>query len=86
MKYRGEWSDGNFNGNGTFYFTDGSRYEGGFKDGQMEGSGKFFDKYGDLGYQGMFQKDTKIDTLNNYSEPIITVAILSTFLLTRLLP
>ena len=44
FRYEGDFSQGNFQGNGTFYRHDGMRYEGEFKDGSMHGLGEYKDR------------------------------------------
>ncbi len=54
-RYRGDFEDGKFNGEGVLYFLTGERYEGEFKDGEAEGKGTLFFKNGDK-YEGYFHK------------------------------
>ena len=37
--YEGEWLDGNFHGNGSLVFDDGSKYEGSWVEGKRQGFG-----------------------------------------------
>ena len=39
-QYTGDFSNGAFNGKGTFHSKDGWKYEGDFVNGQAEGQGK----------------------------------------------
>jgi len=58
VKYFGEIKNGVPNGQGTFYYTDGSVYVGGVKDGKRNGQGT--ETYSDGGkYVGEF-KDGKM--------------------------
>ena len=41
MWYVGEYRDGERTGQGTFYYTDGSKYAGEFKDGKEPGQGTY---------------------------------------------
>lgn len=86
IKYQGDWENGNFNGKGVFYFSDGRRYEGDFKDGKMQGYGKLFDSYGDVVYRGDFEDEERQNSLNNYSEPLATAGIVLCYILTRFIP
>ena len=45
-KYIGTFRNGMFEGNGTYYFSDGNRYEGGFAGGLKEGPGIMFYRFG----------------------------------------
>ena len=81
--YKGEWDNSNFNGKGTFYFADGRRYEGDFEEGEMHGYGKLFDPYGDLEYRGTYEHDYRVDTINKFSEPIVSGAVILGYILTR---
>ena len=58
MGYVGEYRDGERTGQGTFYYTDGSKYEGEFKDGKEHGQGTYISHDGRK-YEGEF-KDGKI--------------------------
>ena len=84
--YEGDWSNGNFNGEGIFYFGDGRRYEGDFNEGQMDGQGKLFDPYGDLEYRGTYTQDYRVDSINKYSDVIISGAVILSYILTRFIP
>ena len=82
-RYAGEWENENFNGKGTFYFSDGTRYEGDFENGQMHGYGTLFDKHGDVQYRGKFKEDERQETLNYYSEPLVIAGIIAAYIITK---
>lgn len=46
MKYKGEWSDGVFNGEGELDYANGDKYIGTFKMGKKDGKGIFTWKSG----------------------------------------
>ena len=58
-KYVGEFKNGMFNGNGTYYSNDGSRYVGGFVDGKKHGRGAMFYRSGES-REGTWTKDKLI--------------------------
>ena len=57
-KYVGEFKDGKYNGQGTFYFEDGSRYVGEWKDGKKSGRGTLNYENGSK-YSGEWQNDKR---------------------------
>ena len=86
LKYAGGWANSKFSGKGTFYFSNGSRYEGEFKDGKTHGYGTLYDPFGDSMYRGEFEDDTHQSFANYFSEPLITVALVSVYLLKWFIP
>ena len=48
VKYEGSWSDGQFQGKGTFFFNDGEVYSGDWNKNTREGQGTFFYNGGEI--------------------------------------
>ena len=44
LRYEGEFVNGLREGNGVFYWEDGTRWEGPFKNNEMNGEGLYYDK------------------------------------------
>ena len=57
-KYLGEFKNGTFNGQGTYFYANGDEYLGEFKDGNKNGQGIFFFVNDDK-YEGEYKDDKK---------------------------
>lgn len=56
-KYEGEWTNGQCNGKGTYYWKNGDKYEGDWKDDKVNGHGTFY--WADGGkYVGEFKNNS----------------------------
>ncbi|MCL2045384.1 MAG: hypothetical protein FWG88_03250 [Oscillospiraceae bacterium] len=53
-RYEGRWSESGQNGQGCFFYSNGSQYIGGFANGQANGKGEIIDASGRLIYSGDF--------------------------------
>ena len=60
IKYKGEFYDGNFHGNGTFFNENGEYYIGQWFNNLKHGSGIMYNKDGTIKYEGLFIKDKYI--------------------------
>jgi len=52
-KYEGEWKNGKWHGQGTIYYTNGSKYVGMMQNDKMNGYGSFFYFNGDSIYRSV---------------------------------
>lgn len=67
-RYIGEWTNGNRNGYGLIFYSNGSRYEGYFTDNIKNGYGMFVFQDG-TSYIGRFENDRMVDDIENLSSP-----------------
>ena len=63
-KYVGEFLDGEFNGQGTYFFSNGEKYIGQYKDGKLNGKASKFDKTSIVFEQGIYEDDVLIKPIN----------------------
>ena len=64
LLYEGDYKNGIRNGNGTFYYPDGSKYEGEFVNGLREGKGVF--SWNDGTYWDGTFKNNEMDGTGNF--------------------
>ena len=57
IKYKGEFVNGNFHGNGTFFFENGNYYIGQWSNNLKHGKGIIYTKDGKVKCEGIFIKD-----------------------------
>ena len=60
VRYKGDFVDGNYTGQGTYYWEDGRKYEGGFLNNIIHGEGTFYNADGTVEDNGQF-KETEFD-------------------------
>jgi hypothetical protein len=66
FKYTGQFVNGEFDGEGTIEFSDGSIYEGDFNENKIEGIGTFTFKDGSI-YQGKVETEEDGDSKSKYN-------------------
>ena len=66
VKYKGNFLDDEYNGEGTFYYPNGDYYKGNFIKGKKSGRGCDFYKNGKIKYDGKFVNDKYEDNEGTY--------------------
>lgn len=75
-KYEGEFKNGKFDGQGTFFFISGEKYIGEWKNGLQEGYGIFTSSDGKFSFNGEWEKGKRVMGITKYSDGRIVSEIL----------
>lgn len=67
-KYEGEFKNGKFDGQGTFFFVSGEKYIGEWKNGLQQGYGIFTSSDGKFSFNGEWEKGKRIMGITKYSD------------------